>query len=110
MSQDYQQAVYWFTKAAKQGYANAQSMLGLCYYYGEGVSQDYQQAVHWYTLAANQGDATSQKDLGECYLEGKGVKKNCRKALKWFKKAKANGAFGTDWYIEVAKECIKGKK
>lgn len=31
VSQDYNQAVYWYRKAAEQGYANAQNNLGHCY-------------------------------------------------------------------------------
>lgn len=38
--QDYEQAVYWYRKAAEQGHASAQYNLGCCYYWGYGVSQD----------------------------------------------------------------------
>ncbi|EGE27627.1 tetratricopeptide repeat family protein, partial [Moraxella catarrhalis O35E] len=42
----------WYTKAANQGYADAQFNLALMYYEGQGVSQDDQKAVEWYTKAA----------------------------------------------------------
>jgi TPR repeat protein len=34
---DYKQAVYWYQKAAAQGYAEAQSNLGIAYAFGKGV-------------------------------------------------------------------------
>ena len=52
---DYDQAVYWWSKAAKHGNAQAQHGLGFCYYYGNGVECDYSQAVYWYRKAAEQG-------------------------------------------------------
>ena len=39
--QDYKEAVKWYTKAAEQGHANAQSNLGVKYDNGEGVLQDF---------------------------------------------------------------------
>jgi TPR repeat protein len=32
---DYKQAVYWYQKAADQGYAEAQSILGVMYAFGK---------------------------------------------------------------------------
>ena len=55
VTQDYKQAVYWYTKAAEQGYPKAQFNLALMYDDGKGVTQDYKQAVYWYTKAAEQG-------------------------------------------------------
>jgi TPR repeat protein len=42
---DYKQAVYWCQKSADQGYAKAQSNLGIAYTIGKGVLKDYKQAV-----------------------------------------------------------------
>jgi TPR repeat protein len=57
-------AVSWFRKAADQGYAEAQSTLGLLYRSGEGVPQDYVLAHMWFNLAAARGkqDAASHRD------------------------------------------------
>ena len=49
VSQDYKQAVKWYTLAAEQEYSPAQFNLALCYKYGEGVPQDYTAAVQWFT-------------------------------------------------------------
>jgi hypothetical protein len=53
---DYQQAAYWYQKAAEQGHVVAQSNLGSMYERGEGVPQDYILAHMWFSLAATNGD------------------------------------------------------
>ena len=63
VTKDYKQAVYWYSKAAEQGLAEAQYNLGLCYYEGKGVPQDYKQAVYWLSKAAEQGLAEAQESL-----------------------------------------------
>lgn len=52
VTQDYEQAVFWFRKTADQGYKFAQSCLGACYQFGKGVPQDYVAAYQWFNLAA----------------------------------------------------------
>jgi len=47
-------AVRWFFKAAEQGDAEAQYILGLCYAYGGGVPQDDEEAIKWIRKAAAQ--------------------------------------------------------
>lgn len=112
--QNYEQAVYWYTKAANQGDAEAQCNLGLCYFRGEGVAKDNKQAVYWYTKAANQGNAFAQFNLGFHYYIGSGVAKDCRQALNWFKKAKvqenklfSNARALLGGYLEGAEECAE---
>ena len=55
LEQDKQKAVYWFTKAAEQGDAEAQYNLAVMYDKGNGIEQNrslakkyYQQACEWY--------------------------------------------------------------
>lgn len=69
VSQDDEQAVYWYRKAAEQGDAYAQCDLGLCYADGVGVLQDKQEAVYWYRRAAEQEDTDAQEALER--LQGK---------------------------------------
>ena len=45
VTQDYKQAVKWYTLAAEQGDTDAHFNLGVMYERGEGVIQDYKQAV-----------------------------------------------------------------
>ncbi len=89
--QNYEKAVEWYTKAAKQGNAKAQCNLGYCYELGNGVLQSAEKAVEWYIKAAEQGHAIAQCNLGLCYKDGKGVSQSFAKAAKWFIKAAEQG-------------------
>ena len=91
VSQNYEQAAYWFRKSADQGLADAQYALANRYYNGEGVTQDYVQAVDWYRKAADQGFAVAQNNLGVCYGEGRGVSMSKELAVVWYRKSAENG-------------------
>ena len=52
VKQDYEQAFYWFKKAAEQEYANAQNNLGIMYWNGEDITQNREQAFNWFKKAA----------------------------------------------------------
>lgn len=102
VTQDYKQAVYWWTKAANQGIAAAQYNLGVGYYNGKGVARDYKQAVYWYTKAANQGYANAQYNLGVCYYKGQGTDTNYYNAQLMLNKYISNWKEGENevqrWY------------
>jgi TPR repeat protein len=89
--QDKKEAVKWYRKAAEQGFAVAQSNLGVMYDLGQGVVQDYKEAVKWYRKSAEQGNAKAQNNLALMYGQGKGVEKDYKKAAKWFCKAAEKG-------------------
>lgn len=63
VNQDYQQAFYWYRKAADQNDPAAEIMLGSLYENGLGVSKDYGQARWWYQKAADQGRPLAQEAL-----------------------------------------------
>ena len=86
VSQDYTTARGWYEKAAVQGFAMAQSNLGVLYRNGQGVPQDYDIAQQWLEKAAAQGLAYAQNDLGYLFIEGKGVPKDETKGVKWIQK------------------------
>jgi TPR repeat protein len=60
---DFAKALFWYRKAAEQGYAAAESQLGDLYQYGNGVPKDLVQARAWYQKAADQGDAGAKQSL-----------------------------------------------
>jgi TPR repeat protein len=74
-------------KAANQGDAIAQRMLGVMYYCGQGVGRNYEQALLWFTKAANQNYAEAQGYLGVMYRNGEGTDRDYEQALSWFTKA-----------------------
>ena len=91
VKQDYQQAAYWYRKAADQGYADAQLNLGYLYEKGLGVDQSDQQAVYWYRKAADQGVVSAMFCLGRVYDIGKGIAQDYDQAVYWYRKAADQG-------------------
>lgn len=64
---------------AHQGDAQAQSILGNCYYNGNcGLKQNYAEAIKWFKLAEN------NRMLGQCYFYGHGVEQSYEEAIKFF--------------------------
>ena len=110
VKQDYEQAVYWFKKAAEQGHVKAQYILGSMYDEGKDVKQDYEQAVEWYRKAAEQGYAEAQFSLGLMYDVGKGVKQDDEKAKYWYSKAVENGLEGAKLPLAVIEFAEQDKK
>lgn len=78
-------------KAAEQGDAGAQGLLGTLYRKGRGVPQDNTQAAIWLRKAADQGQAVAHTILGSMYLKGQGVPKDLTQAAAWFRKAADQG-------------------
>ncbi len=76
---------------AKQGDADAQSMLGMMYSEGVGVAENDAEAVNWYRLAAEQGHARAQLVLGGMYDNGKGVPEDDTEAVRWYRRAAEQG-------------------
>jgi len=93
-------------KAAEQGDANAQNMLGGMYADGNGVPQDYVKSVKWTRKAANQGHAVAQSNLGAAYIAGLGVSQNQVEAAKWVRKAAEQGLPNAQYFYGVM--CFKG--
>ena len=59
--QDYKTAVKWFTLAAEQGDAKAQTNLGVMYGISQGVLQDNIYAHMWANIASSNGDENGGK-------------------------------------------------
>ena len=90
--QNFKEALRWYMKAAEQGYAGAQSNLGVMHQVGKGVPQNFKEALRWYTKAAEQRHADAQFNLGALYTNGEGgIKQDLPRALKWFRLAAAQG-------------------
>ena len=85
--QGFSEAFKWFQKSARRGNKNAQHMIGLMYYDGDGVKRNYGEARNWFEKAAKQNHDSAQYMIGLTYYYGRGVKKNFAAATKWFEKA-----------------------
>lgn len=97
---DFQEAVKWWSKAAKAGNDVAQYNLGTAYLQGYGVKQDFKQAFYWFKLSAEQGLPFAQTNLASMYENGWGIARNHQKALEWYRKAAAKGDKVAIDYIE----------
>lgn len=78
-------------KAANNGNATAQALVGTMYYYGYGVTQDYETALLWYQVAAEAGEVSAQATLGRMHYLGHAVGQNLVQAHKWYDIASMNG-------------------
>ena len=63
VEKDLREVVKWYRKAAEQGDAKAQSNLGQCSRFCEGVIQNYVKAYAWYVLASANGIEKARKGM-----------------------------------------------
>lgn len=87
VEQSHHEALRWYSMAAKQGHAKAQTEIGDSYERGYGLPKDYAQAARWYRSAAEQGNALAQARIGILYEYGSGVAQDDVEAVHWFWKA-----------------------
>ena len=84
---DYRIAVKILRPLVDEGNADAQDILAIMYYVGQGVPQNRAEAIRLYRLAAEQGNSHAQDALGFAYQDGVGVQRDVNEAAKWFGKA-----------------------
>lgn len=73
VQRDYEQAVFWWDKAAKQKDAEAIGKLAVCYQYGKGVQPDSAYAVKLYESAVSRGNETLVPQLEDRAVNDKEV-------------------------------------
>jgi TPR repeat protein len=88
---EYEKAFPLLQALSNVGHAQAQYLLGECYYSGDGIDQDYNKAAEWFRKSADQGDADGQFSLALCYESGNGVEEDIHKAIELYEKAAAGG-------------------
>ena len=107
-AKNYAEAYDCFLKAAIEGNAYAQCMLGYYYDNGYGVSVDKTAAAQWYLEAAKNGHSYAQNRIGEYYKHGLAGFKNKKEAVKCFKKEAAQGYKGSYSHLGRAYEFGNG--
>jgi len=93
------EATQLFEQAAKNGYAQAQLMLGLQYKEGNGIEKDSVQAIQWFHKAAEQGLAEAQYNYALCCRSGEGIEENPHQAAQWFEKAAEQNHAGAQYEL-----------
>jgi TPR repeat protein len=91
VGQDFEQAVFWYMRAAEGGLAPAQYRLASIYEKGTGVRRNPRSAQDWYRRAANAGNAKAMHNLAVLFAEGAAGKPDLAAAGAWFKKAAERG-------------------
>lgn len=92
VTQDADEAVRWYEKAAAQGHRDAIHNLAVMYFRGKGVAQDDRKAFYWFARNAEAGDGEAQFNLGVMYGAGRGTGKDVERARQWYEKAAAQGS------------------
>lgn len=87
---DFEQAVYWYKQAARQGHALSQYNLGHQYLTGSGVKRSEGEAMKWWLKAANQDHPLAQFNVGRGYYLGIGLNEDHSQSEYWFKRAAKN--------------------
>jgi len=94
VTRNYIEAVYWYRRAAMQGFAGGQNNFAIMYEQGLGIGRNKIKAAKWFRKAAEQQDASAQHALGRMYREGEGVPRNFEEAAKWISRAAEQGHHG----------------
>lgn len=82
-----QTALNVWLPAARQGDAEAGTVVGEIFEKGLGVPADYGAAAEWYRKAAALGDTRARINLGHLYEKGLGVARDPVEALRWYRLA-----------------------
>lgn len=82
VTQNYDRAAEWFSKAAEQSHVGAEFVLEPMHYNGQGFKKNTVVAAEWFKRAADQGLADGQYLLALMYFKGDGVQKKLRYVLR----------------------------
>ena len=63
VAKNYQESLKWYKKAAIQGDAKAQVLIGAMYAAGRGVAKNYIKAYKWFSLSASKGNKNADNLL-----------------------------------------------
>lgn len=97
---DYAKAAKWFRKAAEQGDAQAQYMLGQMNIHGQNIPRNCKEAKKWLQMAAVQGYVQAQYWFGMMYVVGEGVPRNLTNAKKWLQMAADQGHYNARQHLQ----------
>ena len=88
---DYNNAAFWYERAAGKGNTQALYRLAYLYLYGHGVNANSSKGIRYLKDAANKGNTQAQLDLGMAYENGAWVAADLNEARKWYAMAAERG-------------------
>lgn len=105
----YRDAHGQLVRLSEEGNRDAQTLLGIIYNEGLGVTQDLQQARYWYKRAAEKGKVDAAFLLGLSYLNNYSAEKGLRsendsKAAYWIKYAARHDNISAQRFMAIAYE------
>ena len=104
---DFNAAVEWYRRAAEQGSAEAQCMLGYLYRGGQGVAKDDIAAVNCFRKAAELGFCEAEEAYAQCLESGIGITQDQAAAIHWYRRAADHGSAGA--LVHLGKMFSSGK-
>lgn len=97
--QDYDRAFKWAKVGADKEDNECRFSLGLCYYFGRGISEDNDAAFEQFKMAAYGDVSGAGLFLATCYSKGYGTDINFSDAYKWYDWAAAKGNARAQFYL-----------
>lgn len=88
---EFDDAIFWYQKAAEKNFVRAYYNLGICFQEGTGKEKNNELAFQWFEKAAEEGDSDAQYNLGLYYQQGIGVEVDKEKGKAWLQKAAIQG-------------------
>ena len=95
---DIKEALLWYRKSAKQGFALAQYKLAIMFYKGIGVPENKTIALSWFRKSAKQGVALAQYNLGIMFYNGDGVPEDKKQAVELLRQAAEKGISSAQYH------------
>jgi uncharacterized protein len=108
LREDPETALWFYRKAALQGYASALARVGDKYHHGLGVKKDDELAAHYWGRAASMDQVSALRELGRAYGLGRGVPRDLNKALKYLNRAADFGDGAAQYYAGLT-NFVNGK-
>lgn len=110
-TRDYEQAIYWSTKAAdsedQNVAATARNNLNVAKERMNGTAAN-DEAVRAYRKGAELGQDVSQCNLANCYAKGEGVPQDFEQAVYWYRKAAEQGLVQAQTQLGIAYKTGQG--
>jgi len=91
VTQDNNEALKWWKRAAKQGHVKTQIDLAQIYDNGIFIPEDHAEALKWWEQAAKQGSDKAQFNLASEYAMGEVMMTDYEKAYAWYSASAIQG-------------------
>lgn len=100
VEEDFDEVLFWQTKAAQVGHIHAQYGLGIQHEHGnELVDQDYEKAFYWYLQAAERGHWKAAISVARMSWDSHDFPEGDELAFDWYLKQAEQGLAWAQWFL-----------